>query len=100
MGNNTGTLRSRFGFEPRFSFHQIPHLPSSATRSRDVSLSQLGVPLCHHNIGMSEDFGELIKIPAVHHVPGGERVAQIVETEVLDSSHGQDSRSGSRTTAQ
>src|SRR5262249_45343969 len=35
-------------------------------------------------------FGQLVQIPAVHHVPGCERVAQVVESEVPDVAHPQD----------
>src|SRR5262249_30467914 len=39
---------------------------------------------------MAKEFGEFVKIPAVHHVPGCERVAQVVKTEIFDSRLGQD----------
>jgi hypothetical protein len=43
---------------------------------------QLGVAFGHLDIRVAENFGQLIKVAAVHHVPGRERVPQIVKTEV------------------
>ena len=43
---------------------------------------QLGLAFGHRDIGMTKKLRKLIKIAAVHHVPGRERVPQIVEPEI------------------
>ena len=51
---------------------------------------QLGVPLRHFDVRVAQDLGQLVKISAVHHVPRGEGVPQIVEAETLDTGQLQD----------
>ena len=64
---------------------QPPHLARRITRLCDVLLGQLGIPLGHPDVRMTENLGQLIQIPAVHHVPRGEAVSQVMEAEVLQA---------------
>src|SRR5580700_9821658 len=49
-----------------------------------MRLSQLGVSFRHPNVRMTEDLRQFIQISAVHHVPRGERVPEIMKTEVFN----------------
>src|ERR1700690_4135966 len=46
---------------------------------------QLRIAFGHLNVRVAEDFRKLVKIAAVHHVPGCKRVTQIVEAEILNT---------------
>jgi len=70
---------------PLLSFHQSPNLTCRTAGPRNMTLSQLGVALGHFDVGVAQDLGEFVQIPAVHHVPGCERVPQIVKAKTLDS---------------
>jgi len=50
-----------------------------------MCLSQLGVSLGHPNVRMPQDLGQFVQISAMHHEPRGERVPEIMETEVLNT---------------
>lgn len=48
--------------------------------------TELGIALGHLDVRVAQYLRELVKIAAVHHVPGGEGMTQIVESEILNSS--------------
>ena len=73
---------------PLLSFHQSPHLACRATGSGYMALGEFRVALGHLDVGVAQDFCEFVQVPAVHHVPRGKRVPQIVKSEILDSGHG------------
>ncbi len=50
----------------------------------DVLARQLRVALRDPDVGMLEEFGKLIQIAATNHVPGSERMAEIVKAEVIN----------------
>ena len=52
--------------------------------SGDMLPPELGIALGHLDIGMPENFGHLVEIAAVHHVPESENVTQVMEPEVRD----------------
>src|SRR5258706_9285885 len=67
------------------SCHQAPHRFGRVTGLGDMSLAQLGVSFGHPNIRMTQDLSQLVQISAVHHVPRGERMPEIVKTEFPDT---------------
>lgn len=44
--------------------------------------SQLGIALGHLDVRVTEHLRQIVQVPAVHHVPGGEGVTQVMEPEV------------------
>jgi hypothetical protein len=49
-----------------------------------LRLAEFRITLGHLDVRVTKDFGQLVQIAAVHHVPGREGVAQIMKPEVLD----------------
>ena len=63
---------------------QSPHLARRTSSPGDMMARQLRIPLGHFNVGVAQDLGEFVEVPAVHHVPTCEGVTQIMEPEIAD----------------
>ena len=65
-------------------------LPSASTsrvraaRPGDVTLGQFGVAFDHLDVCVTRNLGRFVQVAAVHHVPAGERVPEIVKPKLLD----------------
>jgi len=67
-----------------FFLQQLPDFPRRVSGSGEMLPPQLGIAFGHLDIRVAKDFRQLVKIAAVHPVPGCKGVAQIVETKVLN----------------
>ena len=55
---------------------------SCAAGSGDALPPQFGIVLGHLDVRMAENLRKLVKIAAIHHVPGRKRLAEIVKTKI------------------
>jgi len=59
-----------------------PKLAGNVSGLHDVRPGEVGIALCHLDVGVPEQLRKLVETTARHHVPGSKCVAQIVESKV------------------